>query len=84
MPEASGKSKQAGAVTRQKVQPLPFNGDWPIQRWQARLEKTREFDIKLKERKLSVVDKGNTNGRFFIKEAVSGDGRQCIGKKVLE
>lgn len=44
----------------------------------------REFEIKSKNSKLSVIDKLYVNGGLFFKKAVCRDSRQGVGYKVTE
>ncbi len=44
----------------------------------------REFEIKSKNSKLSVIDKIHVNGGLLFKEAVCRDSRQGVGYKVIE
>ena len=46
--------------------------------------KKREFEIKSKNSKLSVIDKVNVNGGLLFKKAVCCYSRQRIGYKVIE
>ena len=46
--------------------------------------KLREFEIKSKNSKLSVIDKLYVNGGLFFKKAVCRDSRQGVGYKVTE
>ena len=46
--------------------------------------KKREFEIKSKNSKLSVIDKLYVNGGLFFKKAVCRDSRQGVGYKVTE
>ena len=45
---------------------------------------TREFEIKSKNSKLSVIDKLYVNGGLLFKKAVCRDSRQGVGYKVTE
>ena len=44
----------------------------------------REFEIKLENSQLSVIDKVNVNGWLLFKKAVCCYSRQRIGYKVIE
>ena len=44
----------------------------------------REFEIKSKNSKLSVIDKLYVNGGLLFKKAVCRDSRQGVGYKVTE
>ena len=44
----------------------------------------REFEIKSKDSKLSVIDKLYVNGGLLFKKAVCRDSRQGVGYKVTE
>ena len=44
----------------------------------------REFEIKSKNSKLSVIDKIYVNGGLLFKKAVCRDSRQGVGYKVTE
>ena len=46
--------------------------------------KLREFEIKSKNSKLSVIDKLYVNGGLLFKKAVCRDSRQGVGYKVTE
>ena len=46
--------------------------------------KKREFEIKSKNSKLSVIDKLYVNGGLLFKKAVCRDSRQGVGYKVTE
>ena len=46
--------------------------------------KEREFEIKSKNSKLSVIDKLYVNGGLLFKKAVCRDSRQGVGYKVTE
>ena len=48
------------------------------------MAKEREFEIKSKNSKLSVIDKLYVNGGLFFKKAVCRDSRQGVGYKVTE
>ena len=50
----------------------------------ANLLNKREFEIKSKNSKLSVIDKLYVNGGLFFKKAVCRDSRQGVGYKVTE
>ena len=49
-----------------------------------KIPKQREFEIKSKNSKLSVIDKLYVNGGLFFKKAVCRDSRQGVGYKVTE
>ena len=44
----------------------------------------REFEIKSKNSKLSVIDKIHVNGGLLFKKTVCRDSRQGVGYKVIE
>ena len=44
----------------------------------------REFEIKLENSQLSVIDKVNVNGGLLFKKAVCCNSRQGVGYKVIE
>ena len=46
--------------------------------------KKREFEIKLENSQLSVIDKVNVNGGLLFKKAVCCNSRQGVGYKVIE
>ena len=46
--------------------------------------KPREFEIKLENSQLSVIDKVNVNGGLLFKKAVCCNSRQGVGYKVIE
>ena len=46
--------------------------------------KEREFEIKLENRQLSVIDKVYVNGGLLLKKAVCCNSRQRVGYKVIE
>ena len=48
------------------------------------IDKIREFDIKSKKRKLSVIDKIYINSWLLFKKAVCCDSRQRVSYKVIE
>jgi len=58
--------------------------------WKERINKKtlkiyqREFEIKSKNSKLSVIDKLYVNGGLLFKKAVCRDSRQGVGYKVTE
>ena len=62
-----------------------FPQDWEklLTRFAASCNK-REFEIKSKNSKLSVIDKLYVNGGLFFKKAVCRDSRQGVGYKVTE
>ena len=49
-----------------------------------KIPKQREFEIKSKNSKLSVIDKLYVNGGLLFKKAVCRDSRQGVGYKVTE
>lgn len=54
-----------------------------LEKYRKNLKK-REFEIKLENRQLPVIDKIYINGRLLLKKAVCCDSRQKVGYKVTE